>query len=33
MSLPELIARFVRPLARLDIPYMVMGGVAAIIYS
>lgn len=33
MSLPELIARFVRPLARLDVPYMVMGGVAAIIYS
>src|SRR6059036_2910294 len=33
MSLPDLISRFVRPLARLDIPYMVMGGVAAIIYS
>ena len=33
MSLPDLIARFVRPLARLDVPYMVMGGVAAIIYS
>jgi hypothetical protein len=33
MSLPDLIARFVRPLAQLDVPYMVMGGVAAIIYS
>lgn len=33
MSLPELIARFVRPLTQLDVPYMVVGGVAAIIYS
>lgn len=33
MTLPDLIARFVRPLAQLDVPYMVMGGVAAIIYS
>jgi hypothetical protein len=33
MSLPELIARFVRPLAQLEVPYMVMAGVAAIIYS
>ncbi len=33
MSLPELIARFVRPLTQLDVTYMVVGGVAAIIYS
>ncbi len=33
MSLPDLIARFVRPLAQLDVPYMVIGGVAGIIYS
>ena len=33
MSLPDLIARFVRPLAALDVPYMVIDGVAAIIYS
>jgi hypothetical protein len=33
MTLPDLIARFVRPLAQLDVPHMVMGGVAAIIYS
>src|ERR1041385_3216906 len=33
MSLPDLSARFVRPLARLDVPYMVRVGVAPIIYS
>lgn len=33
MTLPELIARFVRPLGQLDVPYMVIGGVAGIIYS
>jgi hypothetical protein len=33
MSLPDLIGRFVGPLARLDVPYMVIGGVAAIVYS
>jgi hypothetical protein len=33
MSLPDLIARFVHPFAQLEVPYMVIGGVAAIIYS
>lgn len=33
MSLPDLIARFVQPLAQLEVPYMVIGGVAGIIYS